>query len=165
MALILIIGYGNPSRGDDALGPALLEWLEQERDAGGITVPFDTITDFQLQIEHALDLRGRELVLFVDSSVSLSAPYRFSKLHPERDLSYTTHAISPTSLLVVYQQAVDEMPPESFLLEISGRHFELGEDMSDEAIDNLSQASRFVSNLLQAPDAEAWLKWVEEPDN
>jgi len=160
MVPVFIIGYGNPSRGDDALGPALLEWLARERSAGRISTPFETITDFQLQVEHVLDLRGRELVLFIDSSVDSSTPYRFSRIHPERDVSYTTHAVSPASLLEVYRQVVEEPLPASFLLAIRGRQFELGEEISAAAEDNLKQACRLVANLLQSPDAEVWSKWL-----
>ena len=59
----LIFTWGNPSRGDDALGPAMYDLLQNE-DISGV----DLLTDFQLQIEHAIDLEGRERVLFVDAS-------------------------------------------------------------------------------------------------
>ena len=70
MRPILIFGYGNPSRGDDAIGPLLIERLEI------LNLPdVDLLTDFQLQVEHALDLRGRERVLFVDASHVCQDPY------------------------------------------------------------------------------------------
>lgn len=64
-APILIIGIGNPSRGDDALGPLAIERLEA-LDLAGV----ELLTDFQLQVEYALDLAGRRRVIFVDASVS-----------------------------------------------------------------------------------------------
>ena len=96
---VLLFGYGNLSRGDDALGPLLLEYIEN-------TVNLDTIeilTDFQLQIEHALDLENRALVLFVDASVACVNAFDFAVLAPARDKIYTTHAMSPAAVLVVYQ--------------------------------------------------------------
>ncbi|MDP2785684.1 MAG: Ni/Fe hydrogenase, partial [Sulfurimicrobium sp.] len=64
-APLLVFGYGNPSRGDDALGPLLLEQL------AALNLPHvELLTDFQLQVEHAVDLQGRERVLFIDASVS-----------------------------------------------------------------------------------------------
>ena len=70
IASLLIFAYGNPSRGDDALGPLLLERLQ------ALNLPHvETLTDFQLQVEHAYDLQGRERVLFIDASVSCTAPY------------------------------------------------------------------------------------------
>ena len=44
---LLLLGYGNPSRGDDALGPMLLEMLEADRRAGRAPDNFETLTDFQ----------------------------------------------------------------------------------------------------------------------
>ena len=40
----------------------------------------ELLTDFQLQVEHAADMVGRELVLFIDASVSCPPPYAFSRL-------------------------------------------------------------------------------------
>jgi hypothetical protein len=46
-----VFGYGNLSRGDDALGPLLIEYIEKHVYFSGLEI----ITDFQLQIEHALE--------------------------------------------------------------------------------------------------------------
>ena len=48
---VVVFAVGNPSRGDDALGPLLMAGLEQQ-DWPGVQL----VSDFQLQIEHALDL-------------------------------------------------------------------------------------------------------------
>ena len=95
---LLIFGYGNPSRGDDALGPLLLERLQAEPSPG-----VEYLTDFQLQVEHALDLEGPDLVLFIDAHLSCKAPFEFAQLQAESDRSYTTHAMSPAAVLQVYQ--------------------------------------------------------------
>ena len=63
-ARIIILGCGNPSRGDDAMGPALLErvvrWICLHSDKSVAAVE-----DFQFQVEHSLDLEGQDLALFV----------------------------------------------------------------------------------------------------
>ena len=86
----LIFTWGNPSRGDDALGPYIHDWLKEKN-----IEYIDLLTDFQLQIEHAVDLENRERILFVDASVSAKAPFEFYRLKPVADESYTTHAMSP----------------------------------------------------------------------
>jgi hypothetical protein len=66
---LLVLAIGNPSRGDDALGPLFASArgeLARRRDRRG---QVELLTDFQLQIEHALDLVGRARVVFVDASV------------------------------------------------------------------------------------------------
>ncbi|MEI2781775.1 MAG: hydrogenase maturation protease [Candidatus Competibacter sp.] len=101
---LLILAVGNPSRGDDALGPLFLERLGEWRERGGDWEGVELLTDFQLQIEHAVDLENRALVLFVDASVSCPPPYQFARLRPARDTSYTSHALSPAAVLHVYEQ-------------------------------------------------------------
>ena len=85
---VLLFGYGNPSRGDDALGPQLLNYLENHCNLEHIEI----LSDFQLQIEHALDLENRSLVLFIDASVTGIHAYDFVRLQANRDISYSTHA-------------------------------------------------------------------------
>lgn len=141
---ILVFGYGNPSRGDDAIGPLLVEMLQQRLEAPQV----DFLTDFQLQIEHALDLQQRELVIFADAAVTQTDPFRFSPLAPEQDHSYSSHAMSPAALLYVYQNITGEKPPSSFLLAIKAESFELGAEPSTPALYNLHLAGEFVAEWL-----------------
>ena len=69
-APLLVLAVGNPSRGDDALGPMLAERLESAALPG-----VEVITEFQLQVENALDLEGRERVIFVDAGVGTGGPF------------------------------------------------------------------------------------------
>lgn len=149
---ILLFGYGNPSRGDDALGPLLLNYVENTVNPSSVEI----LTDFQLQIEHALDLENRDLVLFVDASVSCIDAFDFSVLEPDKDKSYTTHAMSPAAVLDVYREIKRQTPPPCFLLSIKGESFELGEGLSAIAEKNLSHACQFVKQLFGSPDPDAW---------
>jgi len=155
----LIFTWGNPSRGDDALGPAMYELL-QHKALDGV----DLLTDFQLQIEHATDLEGRKRVLFVDASISASAPYEFVPLHPEQDASYTTHAMSPQALLAVYRQVYDCAPPPSWLLSIRGYEFGLGLPLSTAASEHLQAAFNHVMHLLDPAQPADWNEQVVIPD-
>lgn len=149
---VLIFGYGNQSRGDDALGPLLLQMLEKTVNLDAIEI----LTDFQLQIEHALDLANRNLVLFVDASVSCGGAFDFTELSPARDNSFTTHAMSPSAVLSIYLDIKKKAPPPSFLLSIKGEKFELGKDLSINARNNLEHACRFAGQLLRLPHPAAW---------
>lgn len=158
---VLIFGYGNPSRADDALGPEFLNHIEAERDAAGVPPVFDTLTDFQLQIEHSLDLEGRRLVLFVDASGSARPPFEFAPLQARQDDSYTTHAMSPASVLAVFKQISGCVPPPAFLLSIAAYDFELGKPLSNEAEHNLEEAIKFTRGLLNNIEPEAWSHLAE----
>ncbi len=153
------MGYGNPSRGDDALGPVLLQRLK-EREPIGV----ELLTDFQLQVEHALDLVGRELVLFIDASVSCRSPFAFERLTAKPDASYTTHAMSPAAVLQVYRQLYRGTPPPSFLLSIRGEQFELGDDLTPAAKKGLTAALEFAEALIARPDPAFWLS-LSDPLN
>ena len=155
---ILVFGYGNLSRGDDALGPLLLEGIEESCDLDAIEI----LTDFQLQVEHALDLENRKLVLFVDASVSCQSAYGFSQLQAAKDKSYTTHAMSPAAVLQVYQSIKKQDPPPCFLLSLQGISFELGEDLSPQAQNNLDQAVQFAQQLLNNTELVYWHQQIKE---
>lgn len=151
---VLIFGYGNPSRGDDALGPLLLDNLQRRPAATFAQAEF--LTDFQLQIEHALDLENRRLVLFADASVACTAPYEFSRVQAARDTSYCTHAMTPAAVLQAYQSVKKAVPPPCFLLSIRGEHFELGETLSAAAQINLRAALVFSERLLRGANLDTW---------
>jgi hydrogenase maturation protease len=148
---VLIFTWGNPSRGDDAIGPRVYDLLLKE------DLPYvDVLTDFQLQIEHSVDLENRERVLFVDASVSAAEPYEFYRLKPARDDNFTTHAMSPASLLATYEKAYHKVPPASFMLSIRGYMFNLGQSTSPEADDNLVEAIAFIRQLISVDTTGHW---------
>jgi len=158
IAPTLIFGWGNPSRGDDALGPLLLDRVEALRSGHPEWGEVDLLTDFQLQVEHALDLEGRRRVLFVDASAeALDSPYRVTWLGPARDSSFTTHALSPQGVLHVYAAMTAKPPPPCQLLVIAGEAFELGTPLSGAAGANLEDAlawtCRWLSGDQVPPDA------------
>ena len=142
-APVLVFTWGNPSRGDDAIGPQIYDLLINEA-----LEDVDVLTDFQLQIEHVVDLEKRERVIFVDASVSGKAAFEFHQIQADKDDSYTTHAMSPQSLLAVYEQVNKQAAPTSFMLSVRGYEFGLGLAMSDEAIDNLNEAVAFIKQRL-----------------
>jgi len=144
----LILTYGNPSRGDDALGTAIFEMLENYKRETGQLEQVDLLTDFQLQIEHAVDLNDRRYVLFVDASVSCREPFEYQTLKAEKDDSFTTHAMSPASVLSVFRQINHRDPPPAFLLTIRAYEFGLGKFMSKKATANLQDAYQFLIDLI-----------------
>jgi hydrogenase maturation protease len=145
---VLLFGYGNPSRGDDALGPAFIERIEALQASHPDWPPIDFLTDFQIQVEHALDMKGRQLVIFVDASVSAEPPFSYGAVAPHGDPAYSTHIMLPETLLRVYETVTAEAPPPVYLLGIRGEQFELGETLSAAAAANLEEAIAFTVDLL-----------------
>jgi hydrogenase maturation protease len=148
-AALLVFGWGNPSRGDDALGPLFVERFEE------LNLPdVECLTDFQLQVEHALDLAGRKQILFVDASIDVAAPFAVTPIGPLKDASFSTHAMSPQAVLEVYRELTEEEPPPAGLLAIRGERFELGEPLSEAAADHLDAAVAWAANWARDQSAQ-----------
>lgn len=148
---ILIFAIGNESRGDDALGPLLSRHLADRLQAAGLGSACEFLEEFQLQIEHALDMEGRQLVLFMDAGMDTAAPFDFYPANASTDPLLYSHALTPASLLDVYRKLHPQaLPAEVFVLCIKGVSFELGEPLSEAAQIHLNRAAEFVGDWLIA---------------
>lgn len=155
-APVVVLACGNPSRGDDALGPLLLERLRDWLAAEGLADGFALIDDFQLQIEHALDLVGRRLALFIDAGSGTPGPYVFRATLAGENTSHTTHAISPEAVLAVLPRVSDAPPPAAFVLCVRGERFALGDGLSLAAQAHAEAAFSLLRRLCRDPDVAAW---------
>ena len=145
---LLVFGWGNRSRGDDALGPLCVERLRAE------LAPRDDIEfldDYQLMVEHVLDLHGRRRVLFVDASLVCAPPFETLALRAAADGSISSHSLSPQALLQVYRELHDEDAPPCTLLAIRGMRFELGEAPGATALAHLDAALHWARGWLSMP--------------
>jgi hydrogenase maturation protease len=148
---LVVFGWGNDARGDDGLGPLLLERVAR---AGWPEV--EAIEDFQLQIEHALDLDCADLALFLDAGKDTPAPFVFAEIEAARGAAHTTHALAPEAVLDVYTRALGKCAPPAFTLCVRGEQFELGQGLSPEASDRLEAAWSFVKELIRERTLTAW---------
>jgi hydrogenase maturation protease len=160
-APILLFAYGNLSRGDDALGPMLLQRVEHVYQRRPCSWPLIFLQDYQLQIEHVMDMKGCEQVILMDASKSQIEPLRFYAVDEEDDITHhSTHIITPSQLLHIYQQVHDEPAPPTSMLAMQGYRFELGEGLSAMAENNLIRAEKFLLRLLQCPSTQEWDRLV-----
>ena len=143
---LTVFAWGNESRGDDAIGAILARKIT---DLGHPAV--EVVEDHQLHLEHVMDIREGVPLLFVDASVALDEGFRLEKLVPERDESISTHSMSPSALLDLYEQTLGQPPPSAWMLHVSGKSFELGEDVSPAANASIEQAWRFLEETLSQP--------------
>ncbi len=163
LAPVLVFGIGNPSRGDDRVGHAVLQHLTLLSPQK--SWPVELLTDFQLQIEHILDIQHRQLVLFVDASISCQAPFQLQPVQPLRDFSFSSHAMTPAALLHGYQMQIKTSPPATFLLAIKAEHFELGQPICATTLNNLHKALAFCEHLLDTPELAAWQELAHNARN
>ena len=151
---VLVLAWGNLSRGDDALGPLCLAALQNTLPVA-LRIQIDFLEDYQLQIEHVLDLVGRSQVLFIDASLDCQAPFEVTSLVARRDTSYTSHALSPQALLQVFWDVYGQPPPPTTLLAIHGESFELGTPLSLTAQTHLAMACAWAASILRDPQTIA----------
>ena len=132
MTKILLIGYGNPGRLDDGLGPALAEAVAA-LGLPGVTVD----SDYQLTVEDAAAAAENDVVIFADASVNGEEPFFFREIVAEGTLGFSSHSVDPEAVLAM---AVDLFGAKTkgYALGIRGYQFdEFGERLSDKARENL----------------------------
>ena len=145
---LLVLAWGNPSRGDDALGPLLAERLLAHVEKASWAGRVEVLTDFQLQVEHALDLVGRERILFVDAALDLAEPFTVHAVQAARGGGIGSHALAPEAVLQVYEDLHGQPPPPATVLGIRAKVFELGTAPSADALADLEQAIAWARGWL-----------------
>lgn len=135
--MIRLIGYGNPGRGDDGLGPALADLMA---DLPEVVVS----CDYQLTVDHALLITDARIVVFVDALMHADTPYVFHAVTTSVVDDVTSHSLSPQAVLSLCQ-TLYEHTPQAFVLGITGHDFgEVKEGLSSIAQNNLTLAAAFL---------------------
>lgn len=137
-ARLLLIGYGNPGRGDDGLGPAFAQRI-LARALPGLIVDID----YQLTAEHALMISSAELVVFVDAARNAEAPFYFRPLAVQDSGSLGSHSVTPEAALSL-ASLLFGATPRGFVLGLRGSSFdEMAERLSATALQSLDAAEAF----------------------
>jgi hydrogenase maturation protease len=139
---LLLIGYGNPGRWDDGLGPALAGRIEA-LDLPGVTVEID----YQLTVDHAALIAAHDLVVFADAAIGLDLPFR---LTPVVGLPQAmgSHQVSPEAALHLAGLLFGRAVP-GWTLAIAGQAFgTVREGLSQQAEENLSLAAAFLTGWI-----------------
>ncbi len=142
----MLIGIGNDGRNDDGLGWAFLNAIEQdERFCGPI------VYRYQLQIEDAELISHARRVVFVDACHhELPNGYQWQTCEPVHEVEFTSHQLSPQTVLYLCQQLYETTPQASLLL-IEGCSWDLQLGLSAAANSNLNAVLR---SLRVSADAE-----------
>jgi hydrogenase maturation protease len=136
----LVLGWGNPGRMDDGLGPAFVEEVSR---LGLPGVALDS--NYQLTVEDSADVARHRRVVFVDADRRGRAPFSMRRIRPgRRGSSFSTHSVGPASVLSLCRDLFGA-EPEAWLLGIRGYDFDrFGEGLSSEARANLARAVEFI---------------------
>jgi len=142
---ILLIGYGNPGRGDDGLGPALASEIEA-LDLPGVTVEID----YQLTVDHAPLIAAHDLVIFADAAIGLEVPFRLTPLGFTPPQALGSHQVTPEAALHLSGLLFGKTP-SAWVLAIAGTEFgEVREGLSLPARQTLAQAAEFLRGWIAA---------------
>lgn len=144
---VLVIGYGNPGRLDDGLGPACAAALE---DCGLSHVTVES--SYQLDPELAEAVSRHDLALFVDAAVSGPEPFELQAVAPGEGLPFSSHGLGPGEVMGLARRLFGSQAP-GYTVAIRGYEFDdFGERLSVQAAENLRQTVTFLQALLREGD-------------
>lgn len=146
---VLVIGYGNPGRQDDGLGPALAAAIER------LALPNITAFDnYQLSIEDAIDIAENDIVWFIDAAKTGPAPFVVQNVAPAQGIEFTSHLLRPEALLAIARDYYGGSPL-AFLVAVRGYEFAFVEALTPRAADNLRAALAMLTDRIRALEAVA----------
>ena len=147
---VLVIGYGNPGRLDDGLGPALVEALEKLAIAG-----VDLDADYQLIVEDAAAVAAHKVVIFADAAETGPEPFYLRPVEPKGELGFSSHGCQPGQVMALAQELF-RAETKGYILGIRGYEFnEFREALSEKAKANLAAATEFLVKVLRGRNFEA----------
>jgi hydrogenase maturation protease len=144
--MILIIGYGNPLRGDDGVGPHIAQQLSEcvtRRDV-------EVLARHQLTIELAEPISRAEQVIFVDAAVNAEPGAIVVNCisAPDAPPVTGTHQLDP-SLLLAYAREWYGNAPSALLIAIGGAVFDYSELLSSPVQAAVPRVLRLIEGFLR----------------
>lgn len=141
---ILLIGYGNPGRQDDGLGPAFADAVATLR------LPHVTVeTAWQLDVEYAVRLREHAITIFADAAQRDPAPFTFKPVRPAASVPFSTHHLPPNALVALARTLFPQRP-RAYVLGIRGYQFGVfQEGLTAAAARNMQAALDYLTPFLR----------------
>lgn len=144
---VLLIGYGNPARGDDGLGPAIAAAAEAWA-VPGVTVE----SAYQLAVEDAAAVTEHGVVIFADAAVSGPEPFSFEPVAGDPQANFGSHSVEPGAVMALARDLFGA-ETRAYVLAVRGYRFDLfSEVLSDGAARNLAAALDFLEPILRERD-------------
>jgi len=144
---ILVYGYGNPGRQDDALGVKLADTINEWAERNGYDF-IETDSNYQLNIEDASAINGKDLVICADASSEEIDDYLLTRVIPDSKVDFTMHHVNPAYIQYLCNELYQKTP-ESYVLHIKGYEWEFLGNLTKRAESNLNKASDFLKSFLE----------------
>ena len=139
MKKVLVYGYGNPGRQDDALANEFVDRIDSwinEKELEHIT----TDSNYQLNIEDAEIISHYDVVYFVDASIEDIKDVIVTKIEPDNaKVEFSMHAVSPAYVVDLCKKMYNKTP-EAYLIHIKGYKWDFMDEITDKAKENLEMA-------------------------
>jgi hydrogenase maturation protease len=138
---ILVIGYGNTLRGDDAAGIRAAEEISRRHPE----IP--CLCMHQLMPEMSEQISEYDTVFFVDADVNASvATARTVEILPDTDQP-RTHFISPESLLSLSLRLYQRHPEKAYIIGIPVLKFDFSEELTITALNGIEQCIKIIEKI------------------
>jgi len=147
----LVVGYGNPLRGDDGIG-----WIIAGRLAGDPRfAAVDILQRHQLTPELALDLSRAEVVVLVDArSGPPAGTVAIERVDPGSATGTTwSHHIGPASLVALARELFGRAP-EVHVISVAAGLMEVGEGLTPPVEAAVAGAIEAIAGLALGAPAE-----------
>ncbi len=142
MSKILVIGYGNTLRGDDAAGVHAAELIAKHHPE------IICVCVHQLMPELAEQIAECNIVFFIDAQKDITETnVRLVTPNVEADQP-RTHFISPESLLALTQQLYQHLPAKTYVVGIPASQFEFSEKLSAQTDQAMHECVSLVEKYL-----------------
>lgn len=161
MKKYIILGYGNPDRGDDGVAYYILGRLIQEmcrsdaaltefQESGTYEINQDVDIWYNLQLipEISQDLANYENAIFIDAhTAEIPEEMLVTDISPHYQNSPFTHHLTPASCLDLADQLFGRSP-KATLITIRGYQFDFSRELSAKTSELAKQALRTILEMI-----------------
>ena len=148
---VVVIGYGNPNKGDDAIAQAVVEQLQMLNSNN-----LEAYSVSHLTPELSSKLAHATVAIFVDAcklrntdTVRVKALNAYGTETTGSALPGFGHSCSPSSLLALTQSVYGHVP-KAWWLEVPADNFTMGSPLSALAEQGVSQALNTIATLIES---------------
>ncbi len=139
----LVIGYGNTLRGDDGVGPRVVEAIGKLNLPGVLTLICQ-----QLSPEHADPVSRAHTAIFVDAAVDAPNEVQWRKLEPGESSQLMAHAADPRTLLALARDVFGHAP-QAWWLTIPAVKLDFSETLTPETQRGFAEAVEKIKSLCR----------------
>lgn len=144
MSGLLVIGYGNTLRGDDAAGVLAARAVSRELPEARVIEATALLPEFAEEIAQA------HTVVFLDADVRAETAAVRDLLKEREEFAEDAHAFTAGALLHLAGRLYGAVPARALLVGIPAGDFELGETLSPRTLRGIDEAVDAVRGIVAA---------------